>query len=312
MKLLVGIIFAATLTTPCPAQVPTQVDVCTVLQEPLSFRGALIAVRGIARSVKGLAVGSDMCLKRIVLDRVTFRNEIAIEQSAANHVPFRTDKTSLAELNAALAKLNPATQSLSATFVGVFETRAPLTDLSAGHGLTNGYGYMERAPGRLLLREVRDISIADKPASPRVLSVCELLATPLSFNGKLVAVKGSVMAYQGWWLYDDHCPSNITVQGRSFDNLIAITSPTDLVRVHDVSFDTDDDSVALITKALGNSATGQPRIIATFVGMFETRQDLSLVSQNGAFRGFGHLGAAPGQLLLKECRGVTPEYVPLR
>jgi len=305
MRLIVCFIFAGMLAKPCAAQAVSPLDVCTILEGPLRLSGTLIAVRGIARSANGLTVGSDTCPTRIVLDKVAFRNEIAIEEATGGDVPFIADKTSFADLSAALAKLNPASQYVSATFVGVFETREPLRDLVAGHGLTNGYGYMGRSPGQLILREVRDILVAAKPPAPQIHSVCELLADPLSFDGKLVAVKGSLRAYQGWWLYDDQCQSKFTVQGHSFENLITVTSPTDLVRVHDVPFDTDDDSVALVAKAFGGNTSTQPRVLATFVGVFETREELNLVSRNGASRGFGHLGAAPAQLLLRECREVT-------
>jgi hypothetical protein len=311
MRLLACFILPGVLVTSWAAEVPIQVDVCTVLEAPLRFNGVLIAARGIAHFTDGLTLQAETCLKRIVLDRVVFRNEIAIEKSTDQHASFTTDEASLGNLEVANAQFNPATQYVSATFVGIFETREPLGDLVAEHGQTNGYGYMGRAPGRLVLREVKDISVTTKPPSPQVLSVCELLATPLAFNGKLVSVKGAIRTFQGLWLYDDQCPSKITVQGRSFDSLIAITYPNSILRIHDVPFDTDDDSMALMSKAFGPSAL-RPRVFATFIGVFETRDDLKLVSRNGRSLGFGDQGEAPAQLLLKECREVNTIYVPLR
>jgi len=309
MRLLLALVFASVATVLCRAQVPTETDVCSVLSQPLQFNGTMIAVRGIAHSANdGLVVGSDACLKRLILDKVTFRNEIAVEESTGNHVPFSTDKTSLAKLNSILAASE--TQYVSGTFVGLFETRVPLGGLVLGHGLIEGYGNTGRLPGRLILQEVRNISVEAKPPAPQIHTVCELLADPLTFNGKLIAVRGAIRG--GGWMFDDQCLTHITVRGHSFQNLIAVRNPTDLTRIHDVAFDRDDQSLALITKAFGESNDGHPRVVATLVGVFETRDQLNLVAENGVSVGFGHLGAAPAQLLVKECIQVTTEYVPLR
>jgi hypothetical protein len=253
-----------------------------------------------------------MCRKRLVVNKVTFPNAIAVEESTDSPSPFLRDQSSLVNLKTALANLDPTQQYLSATFVGLFETRNSLEDLVAGHGLTNGYGLSGQEPGRLIPREIKEISVEPKPPAPSVLSICALLMDPLTFNGKLVAVKGILRTYQGWWLYDDQCPSHITVEGLQFENTIAVIRPTDPARIHDVQFDTDEDSLAGVRKAFGEDSTIHPRVSATIVGVLETRAGLKLVSPVGSPWGFGHLGAAPAQLLLKECREVTAEYLPLR
>jgi hypothetical protein len=145
-----------------------------------------------------------------------------------------------------------------------------------------------------------------------VLSVCALLKNSLAMNGKLVTVTGSLRAYQGWWLYDDQCSSHISVEGHTFENIIAVARPVDPVRINDVPFDTDEDSLVAVTNAFGKDSSIHPRVSVTFVGLFETRADFKLINPVGSPQGFGHLGAAPVQLLLKECRGVSVEYTPFR
>lgn len=312
MKLPAAIAFVALQAVRCTAQAPIQVDVCTLLEQPTRFNKTWVAVRGVVRSEDGPKLVSDVCPKRIVVDSVAFANAIAIDQSISSPIPFEMSHASLQKLRMALDNLNPTEQYLTATLVGIFDTRDSLAGLVLSHGLTTGYGPMGRAPARLILRETTDISIALKPSPPAILSVCALLKDPLAMNGKLVAVAGTLRAYQGWWLYDDQCPSHLSIDGHEFDNLIAVSRPTDLVRVHDVKFDTDEDSLLGVTKAFGHDEKIHPRISVVFVGLFETRPGLNLVSAVGSSQGFGHLGAAPAQLLLKECRGVTAENGPLR
>lgn len=312
MKLFSTAAFVVLQAIHCYAQEPMQVDVCKLLELPTQFNKALVAVRAIVRSVDGPKLVGDVCPNRIVVDTVTFPNAIAIDESIASPIPFEVSHASVQKLTVALDKLNPSSQYLTATLVGIFETRDSLAGLVLGHGLTTGYGPLGRAPARLILREATDISVALKPPAPAALSVCALLKNPLAMNGKLVAVTGTLRAYQGWWLYEDQCSSRISVEGHTFENVIAVARPTDPVRIHDVPFDTDEDSLVSVTNAFGKDGTIHPRVSVTFVGLFETRADLKLISPVGSSRGFGHLGAAPAQLLLKECREVNVEYTPFR
>jgi hypothetical protein len=142
------------------------VDVCKLLELPAQFNKALVAVRAIVRSADGPKLVGDVCPKRIVVDTVTFPNVIAIDESIASPIPFEASHAALQKLTVALDKLNPSAQYLTATLVGIFETRDSIAGLVLGHGLTTGYGPLGRAPARLILREATDISVSLKPAAP--------------------------------------------------------------------------------------------------------------------------------------------------
>jgi hypothetical protein len=310
MRYLIFFFAVGLLRVHCGAQAPAKTDICKVFEDPLQFKGTLIEVRGVVHNRDAPTVGSDTCPKRLVVGKFTLRNEILLEPTGK--ALSSQGKASFAELTSEFEKFDPASQEIFATFAGVFETRESLSDLVKDHGEIFGFGPLSRAPGQLLLREVRDISVMAKPDAPPTHSVCDLLENPLNFNGKLVAVKGLIQGGDGFWIYDDQCPPRIRVQGRTYENIIAIANPTMPLRLHDAEFDTDDDSVALIGRAFGQDKTMRPQVSATLVGLFETRPGLNLTAPNGSSLGFGHLGRAPAELLLKECRGATVTYVPMR
>ncbi len=310
MRYLILFLAAGLLPPRCQAQRAAKTDICKVFEDPIRFKGTLIEVRGVVRNRDEPTVGNDLCPKRLVVNKITLRNEILLEPFGKPSISG-ADKETFNELRADLQNLDPAAQQVFATFVGVLETRDSLSDLVRAHGEIFGYGHLSRAPAQLVLREVRDVSVTGKPAPPMTHSVCELLENPLTFNGTLIAVKGFIQR-NGLWIYDDQCPTRITVQGHTFENIIAINDATTPLRLHDVPFDTDDDSVALIGKTFGQDTTMRADVSATLVGLFETRPGLNLIAPNGSSWGFGHLGRAPAELLLKECRAATAIYVPRR
>lgn len=310
MRYLTFFFAAGLLLTRCYAQGPAKTDICQVVADPFRFKGTLIEVRGVVRNRDEPTVGSDLCPKRLVVDKITFRNEILLEPLGKPSLSG-SGKEAFAEMRADLQHIAPASQHVFATFVGVLETRDSFSDLVRAHGEIFGYGHLSRAPAQLVLSDVRDISVVAKPDPPPTHSVCELLESPLSFNGTVVAVKGFIEG-NGFWTYDDQCPTHIEVQGHRFENIIAVSDAATPIRLHDVEFDTDDDSVALIGKAFGQGTTMRPYVSATLVGLFETRPGLNLIAPNGSSWGFGQLGRAPAELLLKECREATAIYIPRR
>jgi len=156
-----------------------------------------------------------------------------------------------------------------------------------------------------LLAQTEDHS----PAASHVVTVCEALSAPLKYNGHVVTIRGRVDSTdEGTWLVGDGCPGIFVTAGYAWPSVISVAMPTipAPLRIHQVNFKFDWESrrkVEAKSEELQKSAP--PRCLEfTYSGLFETRVDWSdakLRYTNGTWKyaGFGHLGDAPAQLLLK-------------
>jgi hypothetical protein len=148
--------------------------------------------------------------------------------------------------------------------------------------------------------------IADE--KPPSKTVCEALDEIIALDGQIVAIRGEVNGFQGGWIEGKNCERHIEVRGHPFPDRIAITSPTSLARVHIPSFGASRKSVTDLNSALGEAIRRHGVVVATLIGLLETRLDRNqLISRSGQRIGFGHLGHAPAQLLLKEVIDITIE-----
>lgn len=146
---------------------------------------------------------------------------------------------------------------------------------------------------------------------PGILTVCEILSAPLRYNGRMVTVRGTTNATdEGWWLSGDECPGILVTDGFTWPAAISLRGPEDGpgLRLHAVDFTCDWNArhrLEVKYKRLRKHVAAGC-MVYTLTGLFETREDWSKfrdVHPDGTvgqgYQGFGHLGFAPAQLLLK-------------
>jgi hypothetical protein len=150
-------------------------------------------------------------------------------------------------------------------------------------------------------------NLAKPAAAP--LGVCEILAHPLQYDGKLVTIRGRVGSTdEGVWIFSDGCRGVLTTDGYTWPSEIAVAMPTapPPLRLHSIDFEYDSKSRQKVVAKYKSLRRRWPErcLVMTDTGLFETRDDWSKAKMeypNGTwkFAGFGHLGEAPGQLILK-------------
>jgi hypothetical protein len=142
--------------------------------------------------------------------------------------------------------------------------------------------------------------------SVKPLDVCEVLRSPVSFNGKLVSIRGLLRATDhGAWIVGERCPGVLTTQGYTWRSIIFLAYPNSADALHEVDFDCDREARHNLTMQIEQrSKTGYDKVLVTVVGMLETRANLDLQiyrDPSGGVRpaGFGHMVEAPAQVVVK-------------
>jgi hypothetical protein len=167
------------------------------------------------------------------------------------------------------------------------------------------------------------------------VTVCEVLANPIAYNGKNIALLGrSGETFEGWWLTEDNCSRKLESDGYTWDNIVwvdccnepAPDPPSGLLVLDPEALAQKLAQVRKTTKlklerrwvfrvdAEGKSQA-EPRDIrqkwAIVYGRVEARKKLRPPRATGPNRdwgnGFGHLGGAPVQIVMKQENSV---YIP--
>ena len=152
----------------------------------------------------------------------------------------------------------------------------------------------------------------EAPPDPPTVSVCEVLAQPLQFDGLFLKIRDIVRGTnEGSWLVGDDCPGVFVTEGHVWPSLISLEAPGNPFQLHPVDFQFNFESqqkLAMKYEQL-KRRVGEDCIAWTYTGVFETRKNLSGAEAKtidpSRLRGFGHLNAAPGQLILKSADDVT-------
>ena len=146
-----------------------------------------------------------------------------------------------------------------------------------------------------------------------VLTVCEILARPLQYDGQLIHIRDVVRGTdEGAWFAGEQCPGVFVTEGIVWPSLISLEVPGHTMpQLHSVDFNYDlasQDRLIPKYKQLKRYLS-EDCIAWTYTGVFETRKDWSgpeaKTIDQGRLRGFGHLNGAPGQLLLKSADDVS-------
>ena len=146
-------------------------------------------------------------------------------------------------------------------------------------------------------------------------TVCEILTDPLRYDGRLLKVSGRFAGTdEGSWIVGDGCPGVFVTEGHVWPSEIALTNPEapSRQRLHTVDFQLDPESERRAHEKYQHLRETAPEkcIRVSITGLFETRKnwpDAKMKYPDGTskYAGFGHLGEAPGQLLVKSQDEVT-------
>jgi len=149
-------------------------------------------------------------------------------------------------------------------------------------------------------------------SNPPILSVCEILSNPLQYDGQLIRIHDVIKGTEeGAWFAGEQCPEVFVTEGHAWPSLISLEVPGNPFQLHPVDFSYDFASQdRLLPKYKQLKRRLSENCIAwTYTGVFETRKDWTTPEARtidpGRLRGFGHLNAAPGQLLLKSADDVS-------
>lgn len=144
------------------------------------------------------------------------------------------------------------------------------------------------------------------------LTVCEILSNPLQHDGQLIRIRDVTKGTnEGAWFVGNQCPDLLVTEGHAWPSLISLEVPGNPFQLHPVDFSYDFASQdRLIPKYKQLKRRLSDDCIAwTYTGVFETRKKWDGAEAKtidpGRLRGFGHLNAAPGQLILKSADDVS-------
>jgi hypothetical protein len=168
-----------------------------------------------------------------------------------------------------------------------------------------------------VLCSVLPAQAGDQGGNPSgVLTVCEILSMPSSYDGKLVTIRERVSnTDEGAWLEGIKCPGVFVTDGVVWPRSIWLQySDSRVTRLHQPDFSKE---LILRSEYIAERKYVQLKrrvpdrcIVWTYTGMFETKQNWSsakVTYHDGTSRfiGFGHLGDAPAQLLIRTVDAVS-------
>jgi len=140
-----------------------------------------------------------------------------------------------------------------------------------------------------------------------VVTVCDVLRTPLQYDGRLLRIRGRLSGTdEGTWLLGEKCSGTLITEGHVWPSAIWLTAPGRQEVLHPLDFQLDEESGRSFNRSYRRLRRRVPDhcIVSTLTGLFETRSDWSQFKRfyrdgTRQFTGFGHLGEAPGQLVIK-------------
>jgi hypothetical protein len=138
-------------------------------------------------------------------------------------------------------------------------------------------------------------------ADPPVHTVCEVLDHLQDFSCRLVRLRARLVSDVDVWLTSDKCKKHVKIGGIQFNDLIALKWPNDPLIGCKVPFVEDRASDEEIRRILSSYETRKAPVYIIVDGIIETRSPPhALVSKAGSRIGFGHLGMAPAQIIVKD------------
>lgn len=159
----------------------------------------------------------------------------------------------------------------------------------------------------------------DKDQGPapekKTLSVCDVLSSPMKYNGQFITIRGvSEGTEEGWWISAGKtCATPRTTHGYTWPSMIWVQAVGGPIANPRATFQTNQSAISKVDREvrLMHADPKTDRIWLTFSGIFETREfttkDVGKADGQWRTAGYGHLGSAPGQLLLNTVTGLEVE-----
>jgi hypothetical protein len=178
---------------------------------------------------------------------------------------------------------------------------------------SSGKGKMFQVIGSLLIWGFGFPVALQAPSPPdgTVIEICDILRDPVSFNGKEVAIRGVFRdTDEGAWLVGE-CPVPLSTGGYVWNSHIYLISPRSKFVLRSVEYSEDSAAFEVLASRLKDRKDPiRDKAIVTVFGKIETREDLEAQvyrDRDGRVRpaGFGHMGGAPAQLVLKTVRDIS-------
>ncbi len=146
------------------------------------------------------------------------------------------------------------------------------------------------------------------------LTVCQILSDPLRYNGQMVQIRDRMASTsEGIWFKGYDCPGVMRTGDFVWDSLIVLTFPGNTLRSeYAVDFQFDEDSGLRLIRKQKERFRRIPFecLVFTYTGLYETRRDWDRwiyrwPGGQRTLKGFGHLDAAPAQLIVRSGDGIT-------
>jgi hypothetical protein len=162
------------------------------------------------------------------------------------------------------------------------------------------------------------IATTIRAAEPQLTSVCDILKDPVQWDGRMIEVRAPVMGVQDYMVMAPECAVTVEVKGTKFPMGFSLVSPNiKSVIIHQVDFPYDQAAWIELGRWDREAGRRKEQVWATVVGLFETKVPLDelvkLVNEKKprlVDRGFGHMGGAPGQIVVKTLRDFRIERNP--
>jgi hypothetical protein len=162
--------------------------------------------------------------------------------------------------------------------------------------------------------------VATGQQTPKTVTVCELLQDPTKYNGKTIALRGEYsVGGHGLYLRGPDCDGLLITRGYRWPSSIWISLTREEYQQRSMRFEHLLDVQVEVgavrereRQRRGKGATSE-KVTVTFVGLFETREDLdSLVFRrpDGSLVGIGfrQVPGAPGQLFIDSVKDIVVEF----
>lgn len=177
----------------------------------------------------------------------------------------------------------------------------------------SGSGKKVKAMRPLHLWATAILLIGPVTAQSTVVSVCDALSKRTEFNGKTISVRGEVAgSEEGAWLVARACSYKLVENGIEWRLIISLEYPESSTHESSGRIASKVDWEAM-RKADAKIREMKPDrekdlVTATYVGTFRTYGDLGKRTdpsgRNPVRFGFGHLGAAPAELIIQTIKDV--------
>ena len=150
---------------------------------------------------------------------------------------------------------------------------------------------------------------AAQGAEPQVISVCEALTHPNLYDHKLVAIRGlQTASMEGSWLKGENCDKAFVTNGYIWPSGIWLEMSESARAATGILGPELESSLKRGNKELKRRGfnNDRDRLMITHIGLFEAYDDSAQEyhpdSQSTRANGFGHLNAAPAQIIVSDVK----------